>query len=276
MRTFVLVGIALLSVSPGAYALPSFRTVLEKHAGYKTSCRACHQPRDNRLTTYGREYGRLGRGLSALEALDYMDPDQDGLSSRNELARRANPGDPRSTPDYVGNWLADLEPTVPPEAPLRAVFGDTVDFAVLEKPLPSDRVERAETFLGERLQPEEAVPTVFVVRQTKQGREVVGYATYAFFGKSRISSLLVIMLPGAVRQAGTTPSGDGPIIRDVRPLRVHGDQRLAKEDYVKQFEGRTYDTLLGVAAPRGAEAQNAELLHAVKRAMKIAELAVEK
>lgn len=263
MRTFVLVGIALLSVSPRAYALPSFRTVLEKHAGYKTSCRACHQPRDNRLTPYGREYARLGQGLSAFEALDYMDPDQDGLSSRNELAQRANPGDPRSTPEYVGSWLADLEPAAAPEAPLRAVFGDTVDFAVLEKPLPPDRLARAESFLGERLRPEEAAPTVFVVRQLKGGKEVVGYATYAFFGKSRISSLLVIMLPGA-------------IVRDVRPLRVHGDQRLAKEDYMRQFEGRTYGTLLGVAAPRGAEAQNAELLHAVKRAMKIAELAVEK
>jgi hypothetical protein len=225
-------------------ALPSFRSLFERHAGYKTSCRVCHQPGDNRLTPYGRDYRRLGGGAAALEALDMMDPDQDGVPSKNEIALRANPGDPRSTPDHVGHWLADLEPAVPPAGHLRAVFGPAVELSVSERPLAPEQVEEAEAFLGGRLRAEERQPTLFPVRRAG-GRELVGYAAYAFFGRNKISSLLVIMLPAA-------PEGAGPIVRDVRSLRMYGDQRLAKENHLRQFEGRTYATLQGVAAPRRA------------------------
>lgn len=257
MRIPVLALAVVFFLAASATSLPMFRNLFQARAGYKASCAACHQVSDGRLTSYGREYLRLGRGEGALAALDLMDPDQDGVPSGEEIKRRANPGDPRSTPRHIGDWLADLHPAAAPEKLLAEVFGPYVRSQVVEKKLSSSQMGEAERSIGQKLSDEDAYAVVFRARGAGAGR-----AGYAYFEDERGVSVFLVVL------------GPEPVIKAVKPVRVRGDQRLAGEAYLGQFRGKTYSTLRAVAAPRGAEAKNESMLEAVRRAMKIIETAV--
>lgn len=235
---------------------------MESRAGYRMSCYACHQPRDGRLTPYAAEYLRLHRGFSALEALDLMDPDRDGVVSKTEIQARSNPGDPRSTPEHIGDWLAAAKSAPVPVKILSGIFGTGLACEVIDRRLPSEKTQEAERFLEEKLPDEDLFPTVFVVKRPPVSggeKRVVGRAGYAYWGDQRLTVFLVAL-------------GTDDVLRGVRPVHVPGDQRFAGPDYYRQFEGKTYETLQGVAAPRGSEAENAALLAAVKRSMKLISL----
>jgi hypothetical protein len=243
-----------------ARALPEHQNMYDAKAGYRASCAACHVPEDQRLTPYGREFLRLGRDNAALRALDVMDPDGDGFSCRSEIRARANPGDARSTPKHVGAWLG-VPPTVPaPSGVLESVFGSGVAFDAVRKPLTEAQFRDAEYFLHQRLRDENRVPTVYVLREPEPSRMGLGKAAYAAAGEEEISVFFVVVYPNGALCA-------------VRPIHVLGDQRLAKQEYLDQYEGKTYETLRAVKPPLGAEAQHEETLQAVKRAMRLIELA---
>jgi hypothetical protein len=67
-------------------------------------CDTCHAATDycrkpgNTLTAYGADYLRHGRSAAALDAIEKLDSDGDGVSNAAELAAAANPGDAQSVP----------------------------------------------------------------------------------------------------------------------------------------------------------------------------------
>ncbi|MBI4396416.1 MAG: hypothetical protein HY548_04930 [Elusimicrobia bacterium] len=260
---------ALLVLTPSLQSLPMFRQLFESKANYKVNCTLCHQPKDGRLTPYGHEYLRLGGGREALQAMDVMDPDRDGYSSQEEIRTFSNPGDSRSAPRHVGDWLAEIRSTPAPKKALSEVFGRSYSCQLVEKKLSDAQAHDAEQFIKGKLLDEDRFLTIFVIqkwlppleRRSDERKEApfVWHAAYAYWGDKKLSVLLVILGPNST-------------LRAVRAVRIDGDQRFAKEDYLKQFMGKTYTTLQGVTAPRGAEAENAKVLAAVKKAMKIIDL----
>lgn len=242
-----MIGLAVSSLK----SLPMFRALYDQHAGYRTNCSVCHRPKDNRLTSYAREFRRLGGGTASLRTLDVMDPDEDGFSSKSERFDRSNPGDRRSTPEHPGSWLSGESAVPPPGKALSKVFGFGVGVGVLEKRLTEAHIREAEMTLGEKLREEEHFPVVFDIGEFR--------AAYAYYGDSTYSVFLVIV-------------GAKGVIRAVEPVSLKGDRRLGGESYLKQFRGKTIDGLSAVSSPLDAEAENAQLLKAVRRTMKILEL----
>ncbi len=280
-RRRVFLTLCLLGTAGPVSALPAFRRLYESRAGYAPNCTLCHKPGARRLTPYAREFLRLGRDADAVNALEVMDPDRDGFSSKIERESRSNPGDPRSTPDHPGDWLST--PPAPPDfsPAFHKIFGPGVVYETTEGRLSSAQVEKAERFLDKKLRDEDLSPTLFLVRKAAGGgtpdiprpsarasppesapgeKPLAGYAGYAYFGDKEG---LTVFLVGVNTDF---------VLQGVWPLRVRGDQRLAKRDYVEQFRGRTHATLQGVSPPKGAEEENARLLTAVRRSLKLMEL----
>jgi hypothetical protein len=244
-------------------SLPAHRSIFQAKAGYPANCSVCHNARDERLTSYGREFLHQGRSRAALDVMDVMDPDQDGFASAVEIKAKSNPGNPRSTPDHPGSWLADIKPTPAPKNLISDVFGHDWACDVVEKPLSYEGVNRAERALKLPLHDEDVFPTVFIVREKSSSAEpgkVLGRAVYSSFGKDGVSVFFVVMSPGRA-------------LRAVRGVKLLGDQRLMKPDYLKQFEGKTVDQLSAVDSPEGTEADNAAVLTAVRRGVAVIEAA---
>jgi hypothetical protein len=248
-------------------SLPMFRSLYGSRAGYKPHCSVCHVPADNRLTPYAREFQRLGGGAAALESLDVMDPDEDGSSSKDEIDFHSNPGDPRSTPEHPGDWLSRVTVAPPPRKLLSKLFGKDATYEVLERQLSPAQVRDAEMFLGEKLRDEERFPVIFLVRKwlpalgnEKKGDQALWRAAYTYYGKESYTVFLVVL-------------GQSDVLRAVIPVSLKGDQRLGSGKFLKQFEGKNSAALQSVASPVDAEAETAKLLDAVKRAIKIVELA---
>jgi len=241
-------------------SLPAFNAMFRAKKGFTPSCAVCHTAGDNRLTPYGREFRRLGRGAPAFDTLDVMDPDGDGVPSKAEIKARANPGDRRSTPTHAGDWLS--QPAAP-EAPKKLfadVFGAEAEWTAVDATLSAAAASRGERLLGEKLRDESLYPTVFLVRRAGAPAGVVGYA---FFGDAALTVYYV------------AAGNDGAALA-VRPLTIHVDQRLARPEYLRQFVGKTAAAPPAATAPRGAEAESADVARAVRRALKIMDLAVTK
>jgi len=251
-----------LAAPSSSEALPGFRNFFRVKTAYRTGCQVCHQPRDNRLTPYAREYVRLNGGFAALDALDVMDPDKDGFPSKEELGFHSNPGDARSTPAHIGDWLSNLTPSEPPREILVDLYGRIPPYEVFERPLKRHQAQSLERALGQKLRDEELFPVIFLFN--KKGEAGAPPApdrgAYAFCWGKKMTSLFAVVAP-----EGT--------LRAVRFVRLYGDQRFDNEQYLSQFPGRTAETLQGVSSPRGAEAQNDDILSALRRCLEIMDVA---
>ena len=126
----------------------------------------------------------------------------------------------------------------------------------------TDQVREAERSLGHTLRAAERFSTVFVAHKAGAGGKIQACRIAYVSTEETPSSVFVLAL-----------KADG-VIEAVRAVGVPGDQRLTAESYLKQFSGKTVDNLQGVAAPLGAEAENARVLAAVRRTMKLIELAL--
>jgi hypothetical protein len=262
----------VLALVPLAHSLPPFQNLFEAKTGYKANCAVCHRPEDNRLTPYAREYRRQGFGMNALRTMDVMDPDRDGALSREEIAARSNPGDPRSTPGHPGSWLVDIRPVEPPWALLQQAYGRPVHAEAVQARLEPEQAKRIETALQEKLRDEEGFPTVYRVYESSGSLAPVGRAVYAY-SDNKSPSLWKEKQGGGGNELDVflVALGTGPALTALRPVKLHGDRRFAHDSYLGQFPGKRAETLLAVNAPRGAEAENQEVLRAVRRALSVLE-----
>ena len=149
------------------------------------------------------------------------------------------------------------------------MFGKDAEYEPFEKTLTPGQIQEIEFSLKQRLPEADRYPTIYLVKKWLPGvsgsqtvRELhIWRAAYAYYGEQRLSVFAVAL-------------GSHGALRAVQPVKVYGDQRLAKPEYLKQFIGKSYPTLDGVVPPEGAEAENAALVASVRRAILIMEAAL--
>ncbi|MBI4424943.1 MAG: hypothetical protein HY554_14520 [Elusimicrobia bacterium] len=178
---------AWLLAGPAA-ALPPYQRMFQAKYKYKANCTACHDRDSWELTGYGKGFFKQGRGLAAFAAIEAADPDGDGASSGQEIAARSNPGDPRSTPQRLGDWLKNLLPPQAPRKHLAALFPGHDRAALEELELGADRRKRIESGLSRPLRDEELYPVFFRVFR---GDELLGAALYASAAAPHACSFIV-------------------------------------------------------------------------------------
>lgn len=223
-------------------AMPPYQRMFQAKYKYKANCVMCHDRDSWELTRYGKGFSKNGRGFAAFAALEAQDADEDGVPSGAEIAAKANPGDPRSTPDRLGDWLKNLLPPQPPRKHLNALFPGWDRAVAREQELSPDRRKRIEGWIGRALRDEELYPVFF---RLFKGDEPLGAALYASAAAPHSCYFL----------AGYSAPAEGRAIRVVG-LRMMdcGPKALKASAFLNDFRGAAEEDLARLPVPGGAAA----------------------
>ncbi len=166
MRNTLLSTLAVLAIVAGlcarADALPAYSRLYQGKYGYRAPCELCHtNGGGSAVNNYGRDFLRAGANLSAFGKLEGKDSDGDGLENLAEITAKANPGDPRSTPEKVGEWLANSARAEVPTGDLKKIFPSADSFAALEGSLKPAQVTAVSKAVGATLTDEDRLPTFY-------------------------------------------------------------------------------------------------------------------
>jgi hypothetical protein len=124
-----------------SYAKPTYAREFKQFYGYTPSCHACHKDGGGTpINQFGQDYKDQGNNISAFKLIAELDSDQDGFANGIEVAKKANPGHPKSTPGNKGNWL-DLSSLIPNE--VQALFPKATAWKPLDALLTEKDIERA-------------------------------------------------------------------------------------------------------------------------------------
>lgn len=240
---FLLAAALALGGRGAARALPQYQRLFQAKYKYRPNCLACHV-RDNwELTRYGVDFFKRGRSLEAFAAIEASDPDEDGVASGPEIAARSNPGDPRSTPAKLGDWLENLRPVAPPAKHLKALFPRATRFGLREGELGAAARRRVEATLGRGLRDEALYPVLF---EAYEGERRLGAALY---GSTR-GRQPCFFLAGYSKP----PAKGAPRVLGLRML-LCPMHAMRDPDFLVQFAGRSPDALASVRPPLEAYAE---------------------
>ena len=253
----LLVGMILVWWAADAFALPSSRRLFEAKYGYKATCDLCHEKGGGSSSSdYGKAFLRAGANFPAFAKLEKKDSDGDGVSNLEEITAKSNPGDPRSTPDKPGDWLADAGKAPIPDKPLKDLFAGADAFAAVEGSLSEAQVAFVQDKTGEALTEDDKVPTFYFAMA--QGKR---YGVAQFIrveGKKQPMSVAV-----ALDTKGQ--------ITAVKVLKSKEDKRFAGEMFLTQFVGKTIKDPLKVGtdmtAVSGEEAMSQTFSTEVRKAL---------
>lgn len=259
-------GVIVLCVVTDAFALPSSRRLFEAKYGYKVTCALCHEKGGGSSSNdYGKAFLRAGANRPAFAKIEARDSDDDGVSNGQEIQSRANPGDPRSTPDKAGDWLADAGKVPIPDKPLKNLFPGAEAFAAVEGSLNQAQVTFVQEKTGEPLTDDDKVPTFyFAIAQGKR----YGVAQFVRVeGKKQPMSVAV-----ALDTKGRTTA--------VKVLKSEDDKRFAEEAFLAQFVGKTIADSLTVGTDvrpvSGEDAVSQTFASEVKKALWIVQAVFSK
>ncbi|MBI5197210.1 MAG: hypothetical protein HZA19_01230 [Nitrospirae bacterium] len=233
-RMTLFVGILLTAWVTQAFALPSSRRLFEAKYGYKVTCDLCHEKGGGSSSNdYGKAFLRAGANFQAFAKIEKKDADGDGILDLQEIQARSNPGDPRSTPDKPGEWLAEAGKVPIPEKPLKELFPDADAFAAVEGSLNADQVVLVQTNTGESLTEDDKVPTFYFAMAKGKRYGVAQFIRVE--GKKQ---------PMSVAVAVDTRSR----ITSIRVLKSEEDGRFGQESFLNQFAGKTFKDPLKIGA----------------------------
>lgn len=255
MSGFSLLGLGL-SLAGQAVALPPYQRLYQAKYGYKPSCTACHDRDSWENTAYGKAFWKSGRNLGSFAKIEGADHDEDGIPSGAESDARANPGDPRSTPKRLGDWLKGAAEVAPPRKHLSALFPEADRFQYGEAEVTASLRGRIEKLPGVELRDEDLYPSYF---EAFAGERKLGAALY---GSSSSEEPCFYLAAYTIPERG-------------RPARVTGlrmlhcrDKALGRPAYLRQYEGKGFEELGGVKAPKAnLEPESAALVSAVRRGL---------
>ena len=215
-----------------AFALPSSRRLFEAKYGYKVTCALCHEKGGGSSgNDYGKAFLRAGANGPAFGKIESKDSDDDGVANGAEITAKSNPGDPRSTPDKPGDWLADAGKAPIPDKPLKDLFAGADAFAAIEGSLNEAQVAFVQDKTGEALTEDDKVPTFyFAIAQGKR------------YGVAQFIRVEAKEQPMSVAVALDTKGR----ITAVRVLKSKEDKRFGDELFLKQFVGKTINDPLKV------------------------------
>ncbi|MFZ5471555.1 MAG: hypothetical protein ACOZIN_19185 [Myxococcota bacterium] len=249
---------ALALVSLPAAALPAYSRLYQAKYGYRISCSLCHSAGGgSAINDYGRDYLRAGANLPAFARIEQKDSDGDRIANLEEITKRSNAGDDRSTPATIGDWLAEAEKAFIPEEQLRPLFPSADAFAAIEGTLKPEQVTRVEQ-RGVTLTDEDKVPTFY----------------FALKGGKRF----------AVAQFVSAESPQGPIsiavamdtrgtVSGVRVLKNPSTKTIEAPPFLGQFAGKKLGDALTIGQDlqpaKDAPDASAQMALAVKKAVAV-------
>ena len=222
----ILFGIMSTACITQALALPSSRRLFEAKYGYKVTCDLCHENGGGSSSSdYGKVFLRSGANFQAFAKIEKRDSDGDGIPNLEEIQAKSNPGDPRSTPEKPGDWLAEAGKVPVPEKPLKELFKGAEAFAAVEGSLNEAQVTFVQSNTGESLTEDDKVPTFyFAIAQGK--RFAVAQFIRVEGKKQPISVAVAVDIKGQIRM--------------VKVLKSEEDKRLGEETFLNQFVSKAY------------------------------------
>ncbi len=249
--------ILVMAWATQAFALPSSRRLYEAKYGYKTTCDLCHENGGGSSSNdYGKAFLRSGANFQAFAKIEKRDSDGDGISNLDEIQAKSNPGDPRSTPDKPGGWLAEAGKVPVPEKPLKELFKGAEAFAAVEGSLNEGQVAFVQGNTGESLTEDDRVPTFY----------------FAIAGGKRYGVAQFIRVEGKKQPMSIAVAVDikGQITA-VKVLKSEEDKRFGEETFLSQFAGKTFKDPFKVEADmravRGQEALSQTLSAEVRKSL---------
>jgi len=230
----LLAGLILFIWAAQAWALPSSRRLFEAKYGYKTTCSLCHEKGGGSASNdYGKTFLRAGANFPAFAKIEKKDSDGDGISNIDEIQAKSNPGDPRSTPNKPGDWLAEAGKVPVPEKPLKEVFKEAEAFAAVEGSLNESQVAFVRENTKTALTEDDRVPTFY----------------FAIVGGKRVGVAQFIRVEGSKQpmSVGVAIDTKGQIAA-IRVLKSEEDKRFGEEAFLRQFVGKSFKDPLKIGA----------------------------
>ncbi|MDI6809058.1 MAG: hypothetical protein QME66_08780 [Candidatus Eisenbacteria bacterium] len=238
LRWFLAFGLGLLmwDCCSQAWALPAYRRLWERTYGYNVSCGICHvRGGGSELTGYGKDFQRFGTTPGAFKAIADRDSDRDGVKNLDEIRAKSNPGDPRSTPTNLTDWLQRIEESMLPLEQLGKLFPGAKMFSSMEGTLSDSQIQQVEGLLGSRLSEEDAVPTFYFAVE-KQGNRLKRTGVSLFVALAGGKDKLIV---------GVAADLSGNVI-SVILVQNKLDKRLAERKFLEQFIGKSANDPLTV------------------------------
>ena len=254
----LLVLVTMVGLLPArAQALPAYSRLFQAKYGYRVTCQACHSAGGgSAVNEYGRDFLRRGANLGAFARLEAMDSDADGAKNLVEITAKANPGDPRSTPAAIGDWLAGADAPQIPDVDLKKIFPSADTFAAVEGSLKAAQVKAIEAAAGVKLSPEDKLPTFYFA--IKGGKR---YAVAEFISFQSSAGLVSVAV--AMDTAG--------VVSGIKILTNPASKAIEGPAFVGQFKGKKRGDPVAVGtditAAAGADELSAQAAVAVRKAI---------
>lgn len=181
-----------------ALALPASARLFQQSYGYKVSCLLCHaNGGGSAANPYGKAFLRAGANLAAFKKIEAADSDSDGIANLQELLAKSNPGDKRSTPTNIGEWLAATGSVAIPQKELEKLFPGYTKFSAIEGSLNSKQVAQLKTKLGHEPEDDDKVPTFYFAEKGGK-REAVGQLISQRSGQQGLTTGIAVATTGKV------------------------------------------------------------------------------
>ena len=240
-----------------ADALPAYSRLFESKYAYRVVCQLCHSAGGgSAVNDYGRDFLRGGANLAAYARLENKDSDDDGFKNLLEITAKANPGDPRSTPIKIGDWLASADAPQIPDVDLKKLFPSADAFAAIEGSLKAAQVKAIETAAGVTLTPEDKLPTFYFAMKGSKRYAVAEFISFQ-------SSAGLVSVAVAMDTAG--------VVSGIRILTNPASKAIEAAAFVGQFKGKRRGDPVAVGtdikAAAGAEELSAQAAVAVRKAI---------
>lgn len=214
----------IMGLCERANALPAYSRLYQGKYGYRAPCELCHTSGGgSAVNDYGRDFLRAGANLPAFGKLEGKDSDGDGIKNLAEITAKANPGDPRSKPDKLGDWLANTDRAEVPTADLKKIFPSADSFAALEGSLKSAQVTAVEKSIGATLADEDRVPTFYFAIKGGKRFAVAEYVSI----QTRVG---LVTLAVAMDTAGT--------VSGIKILKNPASKAIEDATFLAQFRGK--------------------------------------
>lgn len=164
----------LISLNNPAFALPQHKRILEREYQFKTPCAICHtQGGGSGLSVYGKAFEKNGKNAEAVKRIASIVLAGDKYSFGAKLKAKADPNDPKSTPDNPGDWAGGSG--IPTDELKTFAPADVKSFSLLEGELKAEQIEKLKLNLGENFLEEDKYPTFYFGEVAGKKKYVVQY-----------------------------------------------------------------------------------------------------
>lgn len=238
-----LTAVAALLMHSSAFAEPAFARLYKQQYGYAPSCNACHKDGGGTpINAFGQQFKDAGMTPAGFATIAELDADGDGIANGAEASAKANPGDPRSTPQAKGEWL-DTASLIPRE--VQAAFPGVRAYLPKDAVLTDADIARARALGAELSKDDENTIYIPLENQRPAGTALIFPAEYQ---KKTFFLLLV--------------TDRKLVVTSVSALNTNHVPAAGKREVYASFAGKSLDQL----PTASGDDLNAAITRAVKKA----------